>query len=265
MNHEAKQYPLWGGSSLLFENFVTGKSNQLAHDAAIQAAKSPDIAYNPLVIYGGVGLGKTHLLQAIGNQFMRENTQAKVCYVHATRYLSDVVRAFQTKQIDEFKRYYTSLDLLLVDDIQLITDKPVTQQEFLCILNSLTDNNKQVVITCDSSPNEMHGFNPHLLSRLCGGLTALVDQPCIEMCVSILLNKSANINNPIGEDVAYFVVQNVRSDIKNDIRKLEGALKRIVAFARFNNRQITVDLAKEALSECFLNTGEIKLPVQINC
>lgn len=263
MNHEVKQYKLWGGSSLVFENFVTGKSNQLAHDAAIQVAKSPGTACNPLVIYGGVGLGKTHLLQAIGNRFMRENNQAKVCYVHATNYISDVVRAFQTKQFDNFKQYYTSLDLLLIDDIQFLVDKPGTQQEFRHVLNSLIDHNKQVVITCNSFPNEMPGFNPHLLSRLCGGLTALVDQPCIEMCVQILLNKSASINNPIGEDVAYFVAQNVRPDIRKDIRELGGALKRIVAFAGFHNRPITVDLAKEALSESFLNAGEIKLPVQI--
>lgn len=232
-------------SSLLFDNFVTGKANQLAHAAAIQVADSPGTTYNPLFIYGGVGLGKTHLLQAIGNQFKKENAHAKICYVHATNYVSDVVRAFQTKQFDEFKQYYNSLDLLLIDDIQFIADKPGTQQEFFYTLNSLIDTNKQVVITCDTFPKEISGIEPRLTSRFSCGLTVAIEPPGLEMRVAILLQKSVVSKNPIGEDVAFFIAKHVRSNI----RELEGALNRIEAFARFHKRPITVDLAKEALKD----------------
>ncbi len=232
-------------ATLLFENFVTGKANQLAHAAAIQVADSPGTTYNPLFIYGGVGLGKTHLLQAIGNQFKQENSQAKICYVHATNYISDVVRAFQTKQFDEFKQYYNSLDLLLIDDIQFIADKPGTQQEFFYTLNSLIDKNKQVVITCDTFPKEINGIEPRLTSRFSCGLTVAIEPPGLEMRVAILLQKSIQSKNPIGEDVAFFIAKHVRSNI----RELEGALNRIEAFARFHKRAINVDLAKDALKD----------------
>ncbi len=232
-------------SALLFENFVTGKANQLAHAAAIQVADSPGTTYNPLFIYGGVGLGKTHLLQAIGNQFKHENSQAKICYVHATNYISDVVRAFQTKQFDEFKQYYNSLDLLLIDDIQFIADKPGTQQEFFYTLNSLIDKNKQVVITCDTFPKEINGIEPRLTSRFSCGLTVAIEPPGLEMRVAILLQKSIQSKNPIGEDVAFFIAKHVRSNI----RELEGALNRIEAFARFHKRTINVELAKDALKD----------------
>ncbi|MFA5824425.1 MAG: chromosomal replication initiator protein DnaA [Gallionellaceae bacterium] len=231
--------------ALLFENFVTGKANQLAHAAAIQVAESPGTTYNPLFIYGGVGLGKTHLIQAIGNQFKQENKNAKICYVHATNYISDVVRAFQTKQFDEFKQYYNSLDLLLIDDIQFIADKPGTQQEFFYTLNSLIDTNKQVIITCDTFPKEISGIEPRLTSRFSCGLTVAIEPPGLEMRVAILLQKSMASKNPIGEDVAFFIAKHVRSNI----RELEGALNRIEAFARFHKRPITVDLAKEALKD----------------
>ncbi len=231
--------------ALLFENFVTGKANQLAHAAAIQVADSPGTTYNPLFIYGGVGLGKTHLIQAIGNQFKQENKHAKICYVHATNYISDVVRAFQTKQFDEFKQYYNSLDLLLIDDIQFIADKPGTQQEFFYTLNSLIDTNKQVIITCDTFPKEISGIEPRLTSRFSCGLTVAIEPPGLEMRVAILLQKSIHSKNPIGEDVAFFIAKHVRSNI----RELEGALNRIEAFARFHKRPITVDLAKEALKD----------------
>lgn len=232
-------------SALLFENFVTGKANQLAHAAAIQVADSPGTTYNPLFIYGGVGLGKTHLIQAIGNQFKQENESAKICYVHATNYVSDVVKAFQTKQFDEFKQYYNSLDLLLIDDIQFIADKPGTQQEFFYTLNSLIDTNKQVVITCDTFPKEISGIEPRLTSRFSCGLTVAIEPPGLEMRVAILLQKAALSKTPIGEDVAFFIAKHVRSNI----RELEGALNRIEAFARFHKRAITVDLAKEALKD----------------
>ncbi len=231
--------------SLLFENFVTGKANQLAHAAAFQVADSPGHTYNPLFIYGGVGLGKTHLIQAIGNQYKKENSQAKICYVHATNYVTDVVRAFQTKQFDQFKQYYNSLDLLLIDDIQFIADKPGTQQEFFYTLNSLVDTNKQVVITCDTFPKEISGIEPRLTSRFSCGLTVAIEPPSLEMRVAILLQKSALSKTPIGEDVAFFIAKHVRSNI----RELEGALNRIEAFARFHKRLITVDLAKDALKD----------------
>lgn len=231
--------------ALLFDNFVTGKANQLAHAAAFQVADSPGTTYNPLFIYGGVGLGKTHLIQAIGNQFKKENSQAKICYVHATNYVTDVVRAFQTKQFDQFKQYYNSLDLLLIDDIQFIADKPGTQQEFFYTLNSLIDTNKQVVITCDTFPKEISGIEPRLTSRFSCGLTVAIEPPSLEMRVAILLQKSTISKNPIGEDVAFFIAKHVRSNI----RELEGALNRIEAFARFHKRPITVDLAKDALKD----------------
>ncbi len=230
---------------LSFENFVIGKANQLAHAAAIQVAETPGTTYNPLFIYGGVGLGKTHLLQAIGNHIKQGNNRAKVCYVHATNYISDVVRAFQTKKFDEFKQFYNSLDLLLIDDIQFIADKPGTQQEFFYILNSLIDAHKQVVITCDTFPKEISGMTPRLTSRFSWGLTVAVEPPELEMRVAILLQKAALSNNPINEDVAFFIAKHVRSNI----RELEGALKRIDAYSRFHKRAITIDLAKEALKD----------------
>lgn len=230
---------------LSFENFVTGKANQLAHAAAIQVAETPGTTYNPLFIYGGVGLGKTHLIQAIGNHIKLENAQAKVCYVHATNYISDVVRAFQTKKFDEFKQFYNSLDLLLIDDIQFIADKTGTQQEFFYTLNSLIDGHKQVVITCDSFPKEISGMTPRLTSRFSWGLTVAVEPPGLEMRVAILLQKAVISNNPINEDVAFFIAKHIRSNI----RELEGALKRIDAYSRFHKRSISVELAKEALKD----------------
>ncbi|RFC32565.1 MAG: chromosomal replication initiator protein DnaA [Candidatus Nitrotoga sp. SPKER] len=230
---------------LSFENFVTGKANQLAHAAAIQVAETPGTTYNPLFIYGGVGLGKTHLIQAIGNHIKLENAQAKICYVHATNYISDVVRAFQTKKFDEFKQFYNSLDLLLIDDIQFIADKTGTQQEFFYTLNSLIDGHKQVVITCDTFPKEISGMTPRLTSRFSWGLTVAVEPPGLEMRVAILLQKAATSNNPISEDVAFFIAKHIRSNI----RELEGALKRIDAYSRFHKRTISVELTKEALKD----------------
>jgi chromosomal replication initiator protein len=198
-----------------------------------------------LFIYGGVGLGKTHLLQSIGNLVAKENPLAKVCYVHATNYVSGVVKAFQTKSFDEFKQYYNSLDLLLIDDIQFIADKPGTQQEFFYTLNSLIDTNKQVVITCDTFPKEISGIEPRLTSRFTCGLTVAIEPPGLEMRVAIILQKSTHSGAPISEDVAFFIAKHVRSNI----RELEGALNRIEAFARFHKRPISIELAKEALRD----------------
>ena len=233
--------------SYLFENFVTGKANQLAHSAAIQVAESPGTSHNPLFIYGGTGLGKTHLLQAIGNHIRQKNVQAKVCYTHATNYVSHLVRAFQTKKLYQFKQFYISHDLLLIDDIQFLADKPGTQQEFIYSLNSLIEFHKQVVITCDTFPEEISGMVPGLISRFYSGLTVEVKSPDLELSVAILLDKAARINRPIGEDVAYLVAKNARVS-KKDIRTLESALKSVDAFSRFNNLPITADLVKQALS-----------------
>ena len=230
---------------LSFDNFVIGKANQLAHSAAIQVAEAPGTTYNPLFIYGGVGLGKTHLLQAIGNHIKSENANAKICYVHATNYISDVVRAFQTKKFDEFKQFYNSLDLLLIDDIQFIADKPGTQQEFFYTLNSLIDWHKQVVISCDTFPKEISGMTPRLTSRFSWGLTVAIEPPGLEMRVAILLQKAVLSKNPINEDVAFFIAKHVRSNI----RELEGALKRVDAYSKFHKRSITVEVAKEALKD----------------
>jgi len=244
-NVKAVKSPNKLNPALVFDTFVTGKANQLAHAAAIQVAETPGLAYNPLFIYGGVGLGKTHLLQSIGNLVSKQNPQAKVCYIHATNYISGVVRAFQTKNFDEFKQFYNSLDLLLIDDIQFIADKPGTQQEFFYTLNSLIDTNKQVVITCDTFPKEISGIEPRLTSRFTCGLTVAIEPPGLEMRVAILLQKTAASGTPITEDIAFFIAKHVRSNV----RELEGALNRIEAFARFHKRPISIELAKEALKD----------------
>jgi chromosomal replication initiator protein len=231
--------------ALSFDNFVLGKANQLAHAAALQVAESPGTSYNPLFVYGGVGLGKTHLIHAIGNHIRKQNPKAKICYVHATNYVSDVVRAFQTKNFDEFKQYYNSLDLLLIDDIQFIADKPGTQQEFFYTLTSLIEGHKQVVITCDTFPKEISGMEPRLTSRFSWGLTVALEPPELEMRVAILLQKAQQLKNPIDESVAFFIAKHIRSNI----RELEGALIRIEAFSKFHKQPITVELAKEALKD----------------
>lgn len=246
---KAEQKPAKGHNkvnpSLSFDNFVLGKANQLAHAAALQVAESPGTSYNPLFVYGGVGLGKTHLIQAIGNHIKKENPKAKICYVHATNYVSDVVRAFQTKNFDEFKQFYNSLDLLLIDDIQFIADKPGTQQEFFYTLTSLIEGHKQVVITCDTFPKEISGMEPRLTSRFSWGLTVALEPPELEMRVAILLQKSIQLKNPIDETVAFFIAKHIRSNI----RELEGALIRIEAYSKFHKQPITVELAKEALKD----------------
>ncbi len=231
--------------ALSFDNFVLGKANQLAHAAALQVAEAPGSSYNPLFVYGGVGLGKTHLIQAIGNHIRAQNPKAKVCYVHATNYVSDVVRAFQTKNFDEFKQYYNSLDLLLIDDIQFIADKPGTQQEFFYTLTSLIEGHKQVVITCDTFPKEISGMEPRLTSRFSWGLTVALEPPELEMRVAILLQKAQQLKNPIDENVAFFIAKHIRSNI----RELEGALIRIEAFSKFHKQPISIELAKEALKD----------------
>ena len=231
--------------SFSFDTFVTGKANELARAAAIQVAEHPGTAYNPLFVYGGVGLGKTHLIQAIGNLVHEQNPQAKVRYTHAERYVSDVVRAYQHKAFDDFKRYYHSLDLLLIDDIQFFSNKNRTQEEFFYAFNALIEAHKQVVITCDTYPKEISGMEDRLISRFGWGLTVAIEPPELEMRVAILLKKAAIDGITLDENVAFFIAKHIQSNV----RELEGALKRVLAFSRFTGLPLSVDLAKEALRD----------------
>jgi chromosomal replication initiator protein len=228
-----------------FDTFVTGKANELARAAAIQVAEHPGSAYNPLFIYGGVGLGKTHMLQAIGNLLNEQNSQAKIRYIHAEQYVSDVVRAYQHKAFDDFKRYYHSLDLLLIDDIQFFSNKNRTQEEFFYAFNALIEAHKQVVITCDTYPKEIAGMEDRLISRFGWGLTVSIDPPELEMRVAILLKKASADGFSLHEDVAFFIAKHIQSNV----RELEGALKRVLAYSRFSSQPVSVALAKDALRD----------------
>jgi chromosomal replication initiator protein len=228
-----------------FASFVNGKANQLARAAAIQVSEHPGSAYNPLFVYGGVGLGKTHLIQAIGNHVLELNPQAKIRYIHAEQYVSDVVRAYQHKSFDTFKRYYHSLDLLLIDDIQFFGGKSRTQEEFFYAFNALIEAHKQVIITCDSYPKEIADMDERLVSRFGWGLTVAVEPPELEMRVAILLKKAAVEKIVLDDNVAFFIAKHIRSNV----RELEGALKRVLAYSRFTGEAITVLLAKEALRD----------------
>ncbi|MEO7725797.1 MAG: chromosomal replication initiator protein DnaA [Burkholderiales bacterium] len=228
-----------------FSTFVTGKANELARAAAIQVAERAGEAYNPLFVYGGVGLGKTHLIHAIGNLLLQRNPQSRIRYIHAEQYVSDVVRAYQHKSFDDFKRYYHSLDLLLIDDIQFFSGKSRTQEEFFYAFNALIESRKQVVITCDTYPREIPGIENRLISRFAWGLTVAVEPPELEMRVAILLKKAEAENVVLDETVAFFIATHSQSNI----RELEGALKRILAYSRFSGRQISVDLCRDALKD----------------
>lgn len=232
-------------SEFSFETFVTGKANELARAAAIQVAERPGEAYNPLFVYGGVGLGKTHLTHAIGNLVQQRNPQSRIRYIHAEQYVSDVVRAYQHKAFDDFKRYYHSLDLLLIDDIQFFSGKSRTQEEFFYAFNSLIESRKQVVITCDTYPREISGMENRLISRFGWGLTVAVEPPELEMRVAILLKKAEAENVVLEEEVAFFVA----SHSQTNVRELEGALKRILAYSRFSGLPISVALCRDALKD----------------
>src|SRR5450432_2990473 len=223
-----------------FESFVSGKANQLARAGALQVAEHPT-SYNPLFVYGGVGLGKTHLIQAIGNHILENNPNARIRYIHAETCVSDVVRAYQHKAFDDFKRYYRSLDLLLIDDIQFFSGKSRTQEEFFYAFNALIESRKQVVITCDTYPREIPGMENRLISRFAWGLTVAVEPPELEMRVAILLKKAEAENVVLDETVAFFIATHSQSNI----RELEGALKRILAYSRFSGRSISVDLCRD--------------------
>jgi chromosomal replication initiator protein len=239
-----------------FDSFVTGKANQLARAAAIQVAENPGISYNPLFIYGGVGLGKTHLVQAIGNQVADRRPQARIRYIHAEQYVTDVVRAYQQKSFDEFKRYYHSLDLLLIDDIQFFSNKGRTQEEFFYAFNALVEAHKQIVITCDTYPKEIAGMEERLISRFGWGLTVAIEPPELEMRVAIVLKKAEAEAVAVSEEIAFFIAKHIRSNV----RELEGALKKVLAFARFTERELSLDLAKEALRDILnLNSRQVSV------
>ncbi len=228
-----------------FDTLVTGRANDLARAAAQQVATNPGVSYNPLFVYGGVGLGKTHLLHAIGNTVCANNPQAVVRYLHAEDYVSDVVRAYHQRSFDSFKQSYRSLDLLLIDDIQFFNGKDRTQEEFFYAFNAFVEAKKQIVITCDTYPKDIQGLEDRLISRFDCGLTVQIEPPELEMRVAILKKKAEVSNIEVGDDVAFLIAKNLRSNV----RELEGALNRVLAFARFHGNDITIDVAKEALKD----------------
>lgn len=228
-----------------FDNFVEGKSNQLAKAASTQVAENPAVAYNPLFLYGGVGLGKTHLLHAIGNLIIKNNPRAKVLYLHSERFVADMVKALQTNSMNEFKRYYRNVDALLIDDIQFFAGKDRTQEEFFHTFNSLLESQQQVILTSDRYPKEINGVEERLKSRFGWGLTVAVEPPELETRVAILMSKAEQTNINLPYEVAFFVAKRLRSNV----RELEGALKRIIANAHFTGKAITLDFVKEALRD----------------
>jgi chromosomal replication initiator protein len=230
---------------LTFDSFVTGKANQLARAAAIQVASNPGISYNPLFFYGGVGLGKTHLIHAIGNKLLADQPSAKIRYIHAEQYVRDVVTAYQRKGFDDFKRYYHSLDMLLIDDIQFFGGKNRTQEEFFYAFEALIAAKKQIIITSDTYPKEITGMDDRLISRFDSGLTVAIEPPELEMRVAILLKKAQQEGVTFSDDVAFFVAKHLRSNV----RELEGALRKILAYSRFHGKDITIDVVKEALKD----------------
>ncbi|OHC72448.1 MAG: chromosomal replication initiation protein DnaA [Rhodocyclales bacterium RIFCSPLOWO2_02_FULL_63_24] len=228
-----------------FDTLVTGRANDLARAAAQQVAMNPGVSYNPLFIYGGVGLGKTHLIHAIGNSIYASNPAMEVRYVHAEDYFSDVVRAFQQNSREAFKRYYRSLDLLLIDDIQFFNRKDRTQEEFFYAFNALVEAKKQIIITCDTYPKDVQGLEERLVSRFDWGLTVAIEPPELEMRIAILKKKAEAEHINVSDEVSFLIAKNLRSNV----RELEGALNRVVAYARFHGREINLDVAKEALRD----------------
>ncbi|PUA28650.1 MAG: chromosomal replication initiation protein DnaA [Cellvibrio sp. 79] len=231
--------------SSTFATFVEGKSNQLGLAAARQVAENPGGAYNPLFIYGGVGLGKTHLMQAVGNAMVARNPNAKVVYLHSERFVADMVKALQLNAINDFKRYYRSMDALLIDDIQFFAGKERSQEEFFHTFNSLLEGGRQIILTCDRFPKEINGLEERLKSRFGWGLTVAVEPPELETRVAILMKKAEQVNIDLPHDAAFFIAQRIRANV----RDLEGALKRVIASANFTGRPIDVELVREALKD----------------
>ena len=228
-----------------FDTFVVGKSNQLAKAAAQQVGENPGKAYNPLFIYGGVGLGKTHLMHAVGHAILARKPDARIAYVHSERFVSDMVKALQHNQMNEFKAAYRSLDALLIDDIQFFAGKERSQEEFFHTFNALLEGQQQVILTCDRYPKEVDGLEERLKSRFGWGLTVAIEPPELETCAAILISKGQAAGASISQEVALFIAKRIRSNV----RELEGALRRVIANARFTGQAITVDFAKEALKD----------------
>jgi len=228
-----------------FASFIEGKSNQFAKAAAMQVAENPGLAYNPLFIYGGVGLGKTHLMHAIGHVIRERNPQARVAYVHSERFVGEMVRALQHNTINEFKNTYRSLHALLIDDIQFFAGKERSQEEFFHTFNALIEGQHQVILTCDRYPKEVNGLEERLKSRFGWGLTAAIEPPELETCVAILMGKALASGVELPEEVAFFIAKRIRSNV----RELEGALRRVTANARFTGQPITLEFTKEALKD----------------
>ena len=228
-----------------FDNFVEGKSNQLARAAATQVAQNPGVTYNPLFLYGGTGLGKTHLIHAIGNGIMEKNPNAKIVYMHSERFVQDMVKALQNNAIEDFKRFYRSVDALLIDDIQLFANKDRSQEEFFHTFNALLEGNQQIILTSDRYPKEIDGVEERLKSRFGWGLTVIIEPPELETRVAILLSKAKQNRIELPHEVAFFMAKKLRSNV----RELEGALNRVIANANFTGKAITIDFAKDALRD----------------
>ena len=228
-----------------FDTFVEGKSNQLGRAASMQVAENPGGAYNPLFIYGGTGLGKTHLMHAVGNQMVARNPEARVIYLHSERFVADMVKALQHNAINEFKRFYRSVDALLIDDIQFFAGKERSQEEFFHTFNALLEGQQQVILTCDRYPKEVNGLEERLKSRFGWGLTVAIEPPELETRVAILKGKALQSQVDLPDDVAFFIAKRIRSNI----RELEGALRRVIANAHFTNKPIDIDFAKDALRD----------------
>ncbi len=231
--------------SLTFESFVEGSANRMARAAAMHVASIPGHLYNPLFIYGGVGLGKTHLVHAVGNQLLKDKPDAKILYIHAEQFVSDVVKAYQRKTFDEFKLRYHSLDLLLIDDVQFFANKDRTQEEFFNAFEALLAKKSHIVMTSDTYPKGLADIHERLVSRFDSGLTVAIEPPELEMRVAILMTKSRLEGSEMPEEVAFFVAKNVRSNV----RELEGALRKILAYSRFNQKEISIQLARDALRD----------------
>jgi chromosomal replication initiator protein len=241
-HHSSARQP---NSAFTFQNFVEGKSNQLARAAALQVASNPGVAYNPLFLYGGVGLGKTHLMHAIGNHILQKKPNAKVLYLHSERFVADMVKALQRNAMNDFKRYYRSIDALLIDDIQFFAGKDRSQEEFFHTFNSLLDAQQQIILTCDRYPKEIQGLEERLKSRFGWGLTIAIEPPELETRVAILISKAEQLGVELPHDVAFFIGKRISSNV----RELEGALRRVSANAHFTGQPITVEFAREALKD----------------
>jgi chromosomal replication initiator protein len=228
-----------------FNNFIRGRSNALAHDAAFEIAMKPGHAYNPMFLYGGVGLGKTHLMQAIAHMARQRDSQARIAYVHSERFVSDMVRALQHNSMNDFKAAYRSLDALMIDDIQFFANKDRSQEEFFHTFNELLDGQHQIILTCDRYPKEVEGLEDRLKSRFGWGLTVAIEPPELETCVAILISKAQHAGVILPEEVASFIGKRIRSNV----RELEGALRQVIANSRFTGHPITVESTKEALKD----------------